>query len=178
MRGIVAAIAQQADAAPQSPPPPLLLQTLNYKTQIPNPKPQTSPAFVSLLRPIYAQLPSLVVCAEALLLCEGSHYARDVAFRQDSLVTVCSESFYSVHRRVPFRRNFYVLRSIVTASAFLMYSRDALESRTIDGAPFKRTDCAASIRPRTRLSPESWSRNIGNQSCRITRAPAGTVRHY
>ena len=34
-----------------------------------------------------------------------------------------------MHRRVPFQWNLYVLRSIVTASAFLMYSRDALEIR-------------------------------------------------
>jgi len=54
-----------------------------------------SPAFVSLLRPIYARLPSLVVCAGALLLCEGSYYARNVAFRQDSMFTVCSESIYN-----------------------------------------------------------------------------------
>lgn len=87
------------------------------------------PAFLSLLRPIHVQLPSLVLCAEALLFCEGFYYARNLASRLKSLFTLCASTVFSVHRGIPFQFNVYVLRSIITASAFLMYSRDFLEIR-------------------------------------------------
>jgi hypothetical protein len=87
------------------------------------------PAFSSLLRPIHVRLPGFLVCAEALLFCEGFYFARNLASRLNSLFSSCATLVSSVHRAMPFEWNFHLLRSIVTATAFLMYSRDALDIR-------------------------------------------------